>query len=290
MNAFPAYFPLSGRRVVIVGSGEGAEAKARLFVGAPCELSRVGEHAAADPQTYAGAVLAFIAIPDKALAERAAAMARAAHVPVNVTDRPDLCDFYTPAVIDRGEVVAAIGTGGSAPILASLLRSDIEARVPAGAGRLAALLGRMQGEVRQAFPDVAIRRAFLRAALSGPAAEAALAGRIDEAQALLTQAMQQFEAPQGRVRFVDGRGPVASVTLGAARVLSEAEVVIADGDADPQVVALARRDARRFPVGQNATELATLAGQGLQVVRVTGSVDASVEIAALKAAGVFAAF
>ena len=117
---------------------------------------------------------------DDVAAEYAARAARAAGVPVNVTDRPDLCDFVTPAVIDRGEVVAAIGTGGTAPILASLLRGDIEARVPEGAGRIAALLGRMQPEVRAAFPDLAQRRAFLRSVLDGPAAEAALARRRRE--------------------------------------------------------------------------------------------------------------
>ena len=178
MNAFPAFFPLAGKRVVIVGEGEGADAKARLLAGSPAEVERISAAAGADPRVYAGATLVFVATPDDAAAEAAARAARAAGVPVNVVDRPHLCDFVTPAVIDRGEVVAAVGTGGSAPILASLLRGDIEARVPEGAGRVAALLGRMQPEVRAAFPDLAARRAFLRSVLDGAAAEAALAGDI----------------------------------------------------------------------------------------------------------------
>ncbi len=86
--------------------------------------------AGADARAYIGAVLAFVATKDDAAAEVASRAARAAGVPVNVVDRPHLSDFVTPAVIDRGEVVAAVGTGGTAPILASLLRGDIEARVP----------------------------------------------------------------------------------------------------------------------------------------------------------------
>ncbi|MDB5447844.1 MAG: ysG, partial [Phenylobacterium sp.] len=153
MDAFPAFFPLAGRTVVIAGSGEAAEAKARLFAGSPAELRRIEGPAMVQAQSYAGAALAFVATEDDALAREAAAAARAAHVPVNVVDRPSLCDFTTPAVIDRGEVVAAIGTGGASPMLATLLRHDIEARVPEGAGRVAALFRQTQVEVRRALPD-----------------------------------------------------------------------------------------------------------------------------------------
>src|SRR6185312_10195438 len=152
MHAFPAFFPLAGRTVVVAGEGEAADAKARLFEGSPATLKRVAGERALDPATYEGAALAFIASEDDAFAEAAAAAARAAHVPVNVADRPQLCDFTTPAVIDRGEVVAAIGTGGASPMLATLLRQDIETRVPPGAGRVAALFAGLQDEVRKALP------------------------------------------------------------------------------------------------------------------------------------------
>jgi precorrin-2 dehydrogenase/sirohydrochlorin ferrochelatase len=191
MNAFPAYFPLAGRTVVIVGSGEAAEAKAKLFVGSPAELVRIGEDgpAAYESQTYAGAALAFIATSSEADDIRAAAAARAAHTPVNVVDRPKLCDFFTPAMIDRGDVVVAIGTGGTAPLLAALLRAEVEAHVPEGVGRVAAVLGRVRAELRAAFPDLDQRRAFLREALAGPAAQAALKGDVDRAEMLLRAAL-----------------------------------------------------------------------------------------------------
>lgn len=288
MHAFPAFFPLTGRTVVIVGVGEAAKAKARLLESSPAEIVLVGEdERAADPETYAGAVLAFICVVDEGLAERAADAARAARVPVNVADRPQLSDFFTPAVIDRDEVVAAVGTGGTAPMIASLLRSDIEARVPLGAGRVAALLGRMQQEVRAAFPDLVRRRSFLRAALSGPAAQAAIAGQTTRAEALLRESLTSHAPPAGVVRFVDGRGPADQLSLSAARILAEADVVIADEDADKAVVALARRDARRLePAHTTPSVLAEMAEQGLQVVRITGGGDAGEEMAALSEAGV----
>jgi precorrin-2 dehydrogenase/sirohydrochlorin ferrochelatase len=246
MNSFPAYFPLAGKRVIIAGEGEAAEAKARLFDGSPAQILRLDAVAGADPAVYQGAVLAFVAVKDESQAKACADAARAAHVPVNVVDRPDLCDFNTPALIDRGEVVAAIGTGGTAPILASLLRGDIEARVPEGAGRIAALLGRMQPEVRQAFPDLAHRRAFLRSVLSGPAADAALAGDAAKAETLLREAIAAGHAVSGSVRVLDGAGPADLLTLRAARALSEADVLVIDPDAAPDIVALGRRDAHRI--------------------------------------------
>ncbi len=289
MNSFPAFFPLAGRRVVIVGEGEGAEAKTRLFDGSPAEVVRLSAAAAADPAAYAGAVLAFVAVKTEAQALAAAAAARAAHVPVNVVDRPLLCDFTTPALIDRGEVVAAIGTGGNAPILASLLRGDIEARVPKGAGRIAALLGRMQDEVRAAFPDQAQRRAFLRAVLDGPAAEAALAGDDAQAERLLRRAVSAGLAAAGSVRLVDGRGPADLLTLRAARALAEADLLVIDPAAAPDIVALARRDAPRRGAGE--TEPAVLRealAEGRQVVWITEPGDAPTVHLALGAAGITA--
>ncbi len=287
MNAFPAYVPLAGRRVVIVGRGEGAEAKARLFGGSPAEVVRLTAHEGADPAAYAGAVLAFIAVPDEAEALIAAAAARAAGVPANVVDRPALCDFVTPALIDRGEVVIAVGTGGSAPLLASLMRAEIEARTPEGIGALAALLGRMQGELRAAFPDLARRRAFLRAAIAGPAAEAALAGRAEEAEVLLRAGIARAELPPGALRLLDGSGPADLLTLRALRALGEADILVVEHGVSNGRLALARRDALRIDSGAlDAAAIAVHLAYGLQMVWLTGPEALEERALQLAAAGV----
>lgn len=285
MDAFPAFFPLAGRRVVIAGAGEAAEAKARLLAGSPAQVDRLQGAEALEPERYVGAALAFVASDDDGFAAAAAAAARAAHVPVNVVDRPQLCDFTTPAVIDRGEVVAAIGTGGASPMLATLLRQDIEARVPEGAGRVAALFRTMQDEVRAALPEPGRRREFLRAALTGPAAEAAMAGDLARAADLLRRTLASDQPLAGGVQFVDARGPVDLLTLRTVRALAAADILIPDEDASVEVLALARRDAeRRRPAGLQ--ELIDLAAAGRRVVRlITGTVWRR-ELAALEAAGV----
>lgn len=285
MDAFPAFFPLAGRTVVIAGAGEGAEAKARLLEGSPATVTRLVGDAASDPGAYAGAILAFVASDDEAFAQGAVAAARAAHVPVNAVDRPQLCDFTTPAVIDRGEVVAAIGTGGASPMLATLLRHDIEARVPEGAGRVAALFQGLQKEVREALPEPHRRRAFLRAALTGPAAEAAMDGDMARANQLLREALQRDEPTAGMVQFVDARGPADLLTLKAARALAAADVLVCDAAAAAEVLALARRDAERLPA-QAPERIAELTARGLRVARLIAGVEWRRETVALAELGV----
>lgn len=269
MDAFPAYFPLAGRRVVIAGAGEAAEAKARLFEGSPAEVVRLADDGAFLAGAYIGACLAFVASADEVFVQAAVNAAHAAHVPVNVVDRPDLCDFTTPSVIDRGEVVAAVGTGGASPMLATLLRNAIETRIPEGAGRVAALFRKLQDEVRAALPELHHRRAFLRDALSGPIAEAAMSGDMDKAETLLREQLGKGHTGRGMVQFVAGRGPADLLTLRASRALAAADVLIADLDVDPEVLGLARRDAERHaPEDASAERLIALARAGRRVVRV----------------------
>lgn len=285
MEAFPAFFPLSGRTVVIAGDGEAAEAKARLFDGSPAIVVRLSAAEALDAKSYRGASLAFVAAHDDAFARGAAEAARAAHVPVNVVDRPALCDFTTPALIDRGEVVAAIGTGGASPMLATLLRHDIEVRVPEGAGRVAALFRLLQEEVRAALPEPHRRRAFLRRALTGPAADAAMAGDMDRAKDLLRKALSQDAPLAATVQYIDARGPADLLTLRAARALAAADLLVCDPDAHPEVLSLARRDAERSGP-QPVDVLAGRAREGLRVARLIAGLGWRAEQSALHELGV----
>jgi precorrin-2 dehydrogenase/sirohydrochlorin ferrochelatase len=285
MDAFPAFFPLAGRSVAVAGEGEAADAKARLFEGSPATVVRLSGAQALDSKAYAGMTLAFVAGEDDAWVRGAVEAARAAHVPVNAADRPALCDFTTPAVIDRGEVVAAIGTGGGSPMLATLLRQDIEARVPEGTGRLAALFRMMQAEVRAALPEAAARRRFLRAALTGPAAEAAMSGDLEGAKDRLRAALGDSPRLSGSVQYIDARGPAELLTLKAARALAAADVLVCDPDTHAEVLSLARRDAERLEP-QTPRQLEDLVAEGLHVARLVTAPAWRTEQAALDAAGV----
>lgn len=197
MDSFPAYFPLAGRRVVIAGSGFHAEGKIRLFEGSPAEVVVIDDGRAFDPETYRGAALAFVASDDRTFAELAAAAAREAGTPLNVVDRPEMCDFFTPAMVDRGAVVAAVGTGGASPVLAQVLKQQIESRLPEGTGRVAALLSQFRAQTRAVFPDMGRRRDFIMGLLDGPAADAARAGDMETARRLMADALATAPAVPG---------------------------------------------------------------------------------------------
>jgi siroheme synthase-like protein len=269
VDAFPAFFPLAGRKVVVAGTGEAAEAKARLFEGSPAKLVRVEGDEALSIDVYSGALLAFIA-GDAEFVEAAAMAAARAGAIVNVVDRPDLCDFTTPAIVDRGEVVAAIGTGGASPMLAAMLRSELEARVPEGIGRVAALFRQLQDEVRTGLPDLTQRRAFLREALHGLAAQAAMDGEMEQAARLLREALTGAQAAKGEVLEIDASGETDLITLRMLRALGAADYLVVEPGANPDIAAMARRDAERLDAPTDE-RLAELVAAGKRVVRLTGA-------------------
>ncbi|MFN3911359.1 siroheme synthase CysG [Hyphomonas sp.] len=299
MRQFPAFFNLDGARVVVFGDGEEAARKLRLLVTSPAELVLVGGFAdpalarefagrvttlaRADRETaLVGARLAIIAEAgpgDRAEALRAV---RARAIPVNVVDHPDDCDFTVPSILDRGEIVAAIGSGGAAPVLAKSIRAKLEALLPSRIGDLATLARRLRPAVADAIPDPAARRRFWERALSGPAAEAAYAGDLDKAEALLRSAAGSAGRAAGVVHIVGaGPGDPELLTLKALRVIQEADVVYYDRLVSPEILALVRRDAARVPVGKSKGDhsvpqaeiqhrLVASAREGLRVVRLKG--------------------
>ena len=269
MDAFPAFFPLKDRKVVVAGSGAAAEAKARLFEGSPCQLVRVEGEAALTIEAYSGALLAFIA-GDEAFVKQASRAAALAKCIVNAVDRPDLSDFTTPAIVDRGEVVAAIGTGGASPMLAAMLRSELEARLPPGIGRVAALFRQLQDEIRAGLPDLTQRRAFLREALHGLAAQAAMDGEMERAARLLREALSAAQAAKGELLEINAGGPADLITLRSLRALGAADFLIVESGANPDITAMARRDAERLADASDE-RIAELVKSGKRVVRLTAN-------------------
>jgi precorrin-2 dehydrogenase/sirohydrochlorin ferrochelatase len=256
MDSFPAFFPLKGARVVIAGAGEPAETRARLFAGSPAEVIRLDETWGLDPDAYQGASLIFIASHDDNFARKAEVAARTAGAPLNVFDRPHLSDFNTPAIVDRGSVVAAVGTSGAAPLLAQILRSDLETRVPADIGETADLLGERRAEIRAAFPDLADRRSFLRSVLAGPT----------PTSATFEAALAQGVPPDGRVSLIELPSSGDLLSLRAVHALGSAEVVSSPPAGETLLDRHARRDAVRLAFDDLSPEpLIDLARRGRNV-------------------------
>lgn len=266
MDAFPAFIPLAGKTVIVVGEGETADAKARLFDGSPARLLRMSLVQAGKPGALEGAALVFVAGP-QAQARSVADDARAAGALVNVVDIPALGDFTTPSIVDRGRVVGAVGTDGSAPVLAVRLRQQIETLWPERLGLLAEVMGVMRIEVRAVFPDMGRRRTWLRSLATGAVAEAALSGRPAEALAIARESLAHHARPPGSLEVVVATAEVEAITLGQAHILGEADQVVVAGEVSAAVLALARRDAPRIPWAETSPEaLQAVALEGETVV------------------------
>jgi len=298
MRYFPAFFDVADRRIAIVGGGETAARKARLFAKAGARLRLVApafdpplreEFADAEfvarafaPEDLDGAVLVVAASEDEATDTAVAEAARAARVPVNVVDRPELCDFTTPSIVDRGDVVVGISTGGAAPVLGRRIRQRIEAMLPARLGDLVAFAAGFRETVTAKLSAPA-RRAFWERVFDGPVAAAHLAGDEQGArEAMLALLNRDDHAGEGVVHIVGaGPGDPELMTLKALRVLQDADVVLHDKLVSDDILDYARRDAERVFVGKSKANHAMaqeeigalmirLAGEGKRVVRLKG--------------------
>jgi uroporphyrin-III C-methyltransferase/precorrin-2 dehydrogenase/sirohydrochlorin ferrochelatase len=248
----PLFFDLAGRTVVVVGEGASAERRAEMALSAGAGVKRLGPDAR--PADYRNAAAAFIATGDLQRDAEAQRLARASGVPVNVADRPELCDFIVPAIVDRGEVVVAISSGGASPTLAALLRQRIEAALPERIDALARLAAAFRAQVNALISDPGRRRAFWRRLIEGPAARLALTGNEVAARrsALgeLDSARRQL-TPTGIAHIVGaGPGDPDLLTLRAAQLLQEADAILHDELVPAATLGRARRDAELVAVGK----------------------------------------
>ncbi len=325
MRSFPVFLNFDRKPPLVVGGGELAAVKARLLLkrapgidlAAGTELApELAALVAAGVVTVLaprpgvtelrGRPLVISATEDDAEDARVAAIARALGVPVNVPDRPELCSFALPAIVDRGEVTIAIGTSGAAPVLAQRLRAWLERELHPRLDALARLAAEFRGRVADRLPAGPSRRQFWEGVFDGPAARAALDGDASLARRLLSEAIDRASAAgpaKGRVLLVGaGPGDPDLLTLKAVRALKAADVILYDRLVGEGVLEHARREAELIPVGKTKGNhsmpqerinalMVERAAAGQTVVRLKGG-DPFIfgrggeELVALRAAGI----
>lgn len=236
MQSLPLFFRIAGRKVVVLGTGEAAEAKRRLVrrAGGAC----VGESEA----HHAG--LSFVAIDDAREAEAAAIRLRCKGLLVNVTDRPALCDFTVPSIVERDPVLVAVGTGGASAGLAKILRLRIERMLPQGLGALALALSAARGAMQARWPTPAERRRALDVALDEGGALDLFA--VQDAASVAKWLAGEGEAsPTGVHQIVLRSADPDDLTLREARLLGSADVIVHDAAVPEAILVRARADAIR---------------------------------------------
>jgi uroporphyrin-III C-methyltransferase/precorrin-2 dehydrogenase/sirohydrochlorin ferrochelatase len=234
MHSLPLFHRIAGERVVVVGDGEMAAAKRRL-------IERAGGVCCGEAEQ---ARLGFVAVEDGEEAEAAAIRLKARGLLVNVADRPELCDFTLPSVLERGDVLVAVSTGGASAGLAKQLRLRLEALLPSSLGALARGLSEARDALRSRWPDAAQRRRAIDSALAqgGP-----LDPLKDESQARIDAWLREPDkgAPAQTIEIVIASDDPDDLTLRQARLLGEADVVLHGRDIAPAILNRMRADAVR---------------------------------------------
>ena len=301
MDYLPIFLAIKGEPCLLVGGSPAAEPKARLLLRAGARLVVVAtsltpglreltakagvtwHRRAFRERDLDGMRLVIVAADDDALAHAVAGAAKRRGIPVNAVDRRSLCSFILPSILDRSPLVAAVSTGGAAPILARILRARLETIIPAQFGRLARFLGDVRPEVLRRITDARLRRRFFEGVVEGPIGEQVLAGREDDAREAIASALADYEsAGSGEVYLVGaGPGDPDLLTFRALRLMQQADVVVYDRLVSNAVLDLTRRDAERIYAGKqpgyhaipqreiNAL-LARLALDGKRVLRLKG--------------------
>lgn len=233
--ALPLFHTIAGQPVIVLGNGEAATAKRRL-------VERAGGVPVGEAQD---ARLAFVAPdPTEFSPEAAVAQLRARGILVNCVDRPDLCDFTTPAILDRTPVLLAIGTGGASAGLAKALRLRLEQLLPQRLGALAGALAGARVAMRRRWPDAGERRRALDAALG---IGGVLDPLVEGAELRLDTWLAGADAtPASRIEILLTSADPEDLTLRQARLLGSADIVAYDADVSSQILDRARADAQRM--------------------------------------------
>jgi uroporphyrin-III C-methyltransferase/precorrin-2 dehydrogenase/sirohydrochlorin ferrochelatase len=278
MRFLPVFLDLQTGPVLLVGAGDLARAKLRLLAAAGARISWYatdGHHDvsgldAADAARVElargnplaadlGGVIAVLCAGAGDVGPAMSARAKAVGVPVNVMDDLKHSTFIFPAIVDRGDVIVAVGTGGTSPVVARRVRERIEAALPARIGDLASFIGRWRKTIHGRIPEFPLRRRFWERVVDGPIGALVLAGRGIEADAALKDipdasafaGAQASGEVEGRVTLVGaGPGDPDLLTIKALRALQDADVVFYDELVAPEILDRARRDAARVPVGR----------------------------------------
>ncbi|OTG98247.1 uroporphyrinogen-III C-methyltransferase [Acinetobacter sp. ANC 4654] len=270
MDIFPISLKLQQQPCLIVGGGHIAYRKAVLLakagavihVIAPEIESNLLELVESSQGQYVQAPfsldiqlrnyrLVIAATNDKAVNIQVFEACEAEKILVNSVDDPPHCRFMVPAIIDRSPLVVSIATNGTSPVLSRQIRTQLEATIPHGMGKLADFSGQWRASVKAKIINPDERRIFWEDLYASPLKEQVFNDNIAEANRLIEQALLEWKTPKGEVYLVGaGPGDPELLTLKALRLMQQADVIIYDRLVSPAILELCRRDADKIYVGK----------------------------------------
>ncbi|WP_113632629.1 siroheme synthase CysG [Pectobacterium peruviense] len=270
MDYLPIFCQLHDKPCLLVGGGEIAERKARLLLDAGAVITvnaldfndqfRAWEkdaqltlvHSTFDPTLLNEVWLVIAATDDQDVNNHVYASASERRIFCNVVDSPERASFIMPSIIDRSPLMVAVSSGGTAPVLARLLREKLESILPQNLGKLATLAGELRSRVKNRFCNMSARRRFWEKLFVHDRLAQALANEDKQSAQQLTELL--FSAPlddRGEVTLVGaGPGDAGLLTLKGLQHLQQADIVVYDRLVSKEILNLSRRDAERIFVGK----------------------------------------
>jgi len=187
------FLKLEGKQVVVVGAGKVGESKIAGLLETGARIRVIAREATGLVRDWArrgtvelelrpfvasdldGAFLVVVATSSRTLNERVCQEAQKRGVLSNVVDVPDLCDFFYPSVVRRGDLQIAVSTAGQSPSLAQKIRQQLEKQFGPGYAEWVAKLGETRRLILASDLDDQRKLDLLHSLASREAVEAALA-------------------------------------------------------------------------------------------------------------------
>ena len=305
MKYFPLNIELNKKLILLVGGGEVAERKLDLLVKAKAQVIIMSPTFTDYLQTFSDrAELTFVdseyktsildeykfsfviaATNNEDLNKKIAKDANEKNILVNVVDRPEICDFIFPSILERGPVTVSVSTGGASPVLARMLRTKLETSIPGGYGKLAKIVSDNRVVVRKKFKNFKSNRIFWEEILNSKFVDLVLSGQEGAAEKFLEKEIENFDEnkkSEGEVYLVGaGPGDPDLLTFRALRLMQQADIVLYDRLVHSDIIELVRRDAQKIYVGKKRDQhtvrqdeinqlLVKYAKEGNRVLRLKG--------------------
>jgi uroporphyrin-III C-methyltransferase/precorrin-2 dehydrogenase/sirohydrochlorin ferrochelatase len=303
MSLLPLFIDIKDKPCLIVGGGKIAARKLKMLCKAEADITIIAplicEEIQALVETHSLRLnqrefidadinkqnLIIAATSDSPLNKHISDLAKLKNILVNVADDFKQGDVVLPSVINRDPIQIAVTTGGASPVLARLLRRNLERCTPSAYGALASLVEKYRQKIADTIEDEDSRRRFWEEVLQGPISEMVLAGKVDTAEETLQHklASKDFSKNDSGEVYLVGAGPGDPdlLTFRALRLMQQADAVVYDRLVSDQIMDLVRKDAEKIYAGKQRANhaiqqesinqlLVRLAKEGKRVLRLKG--------------------
>jgi uroporphyrin-III C-methyltransferase/precorrin-2 dehydrogenase/sirohydrochlorin ferrochelatase len=300
MKRFPLFVNLDKLPVLVVGGGEIAERKINLIIKANAKVEVLARKFSPNVENLINKnklkkiksnldistldnnySLIIAATDNKQINKKLFNFANKNNILINVVDQPDLCTCTFGSIVERGDLVVAISTGGNAPVFARNLREKFETLLPQSTKQLIDFSASIREKVMNSFSQFNKRRIFWELFFDAFAAKKNITK--SNLTTLTNQLIKTLKNKHSGEVFLVGAGPgdPELLTLRALHLIQKADVCIYDNLVSKEILELVRRDAHMIYAGKLRNNhtieqkeinqlLVNYAKKGLRVLRLKG--------------------